>query len=184
MKKIILTAAAVFIFGFANAQNKEMNNNGSQTTMGKWLIEGNTGFGGGTNAHTANTGFGFTSFDGNTTWSIGGEAGYFVIDNLALKAGLGYSSWDDSFGDSSAFSYKLGAKYYINNMIPIQLDFTGASWKDANENPLWLGAQAGYAVFLSDTVSIEPGLRYNHSLNEDYTDEGVFEIRVGFALHF
>jgi hypothetical protein len=185
MRKVILTAAALFAFGFANAQDKKMNSSGGgQTTSGKWLIEANTGFGGGTAAHSANTGFGFTSSDGDTAWSIGGEAGYFVMDDLAIKGGLGYSSWDTSSGDSNAFSYKLGAKYYISSMIPVQLDLTGASWKDAPENPLWLGIQAGYAIFLGDNVSIEPGLRYNHSLNDDFTDDGVFEVRVGFALHF
>lgn len=184
MRKIILTGAALFAIGLANAQDKKMDNGGGQTSEGKWLIEANTGFGGGTDAHAANTGFGFVSSDGDTAWSVGGEAGYFVMDDLAIKGGLGYSSWDTSLGDDSAFSYKLGAKYYIESMIPVQLDLTGASWKDANENPLWLGFQAGYAIFLGDNVSVEPGLRYNHSLNEDYTDEGLFEIRVGFALHF
>jgi hypothetical protein len=183
MKKIILSTVVLFAFGFANAQDKKMNS-GGQTSSGKWLIEANTGFGGGTGAHSANTDFGFTSFDGDTAWSAGGEIGYFVMDDLALKGGLGYSSWEDSFGDNSAFSYKFGAKYYIGSMIPVQLDLTGATWEHGIENPLWLGIQGGYAIFLGDNVSIEPGLRYNHSLNEDFTDEGVFEVRVGFALHF
>ena len=69
-------------------------------------------------------------------------------------------------------------------MIPVTLDLTGASIEDAEENPMWLGIGAGYAWFLGNNVSIEPGLRYNHSLNEDFTDEGVFQFNVGFALHF
>ncbi len=188
MKKVTLLLVAVFTFGYANAQDKKMDNNGGQTSQGKWLIEANTGFGGGTLAHSANTGFGFSTSDGITDWSVGAEAGYFVIDDFAIKAGLGYSSLESlgSLFDEKleVFSYKFGAKYYIESMIPVQLDLTGASWQDADENPLWLGIQAGYAIFLGDNVSIEPGLRYNHSLNEDVTDEGVFEIRVGFALHF
>ncbi|UFH35581.1 hypothetical protein [Flavobacterium acetivorans] len=182
MKKITLTAVALFIFGLVTAQDKKMHNNGGQTSEGKWLIEANTGFGGGTAAHSANTGFGFTTTDGNTEWSIGAEAGYFVINDLAIKAGLGYSSVLD--GDVTSFTYKVGAKYYISSMIPVQVDLTGASWKDAGENPLWLGIQGGYAIFLGDNVSIEPGLRYNVSLNEDFYDKGIFEVRVGFALHF
>jgi len=82
------------------------------------------------------------------------------------------------------FSYRLGAKYYAMGMIPVTLDLTGASIKDAEENPMWLGIGAGYAWFLGENVSIEPGLRYNHSLNENYTDKGVFQFNVGFALHF
>lgn len=178
MKKLfLLTAIAVFGFSSVNAQD---GGNGSALSKGSILIEANTGFGGGTFAHSANTGFGLVSFDGTTTWAIGAEGGYFVADDLAVKLGLGYTDLDGV----SSFSYKIGAKYYALSIIPVQLDLTGASWKDADENPLWLGIQGGYAWFVADNISIEPGLRYNLSLNEDFTDEGVFEFRIGFALHF
>ncbi|WP_317221708.1 hypothetical protein [Aestuariivivens marinum] len=159
------------------------SDNGSSTSKGKWLIEANTGFGGGPmglTGHSANTGFGLSSIDGETVWSLGAEAGYFVVNDLAIKVGLGYS---DLAGET-IFSYKLGAKYYLSGVIPFQLDITGASWEDIEENPLWLGIQGGYAWFIVENVSIEPGLRYNVSLNEDFTDEGIFEFRIGFALHF
>ncbi|WP_396186993.1 hypothetical protein [Flavobacterium sp.] len=175
MKKIILTAMAVFAFSFANAQDKKDDNAGGQTSKGKWLIEANTG-----NAMLGTTGFYLSSFDGDTAYNLGLDGGYFIMDDLAIKAGLGYG--DDSM--TSTFSYRLGAKYYIKNMIPVTLDLTGASIEDASENPLWLGIGAGYAIFLGDNVSIEPGLRYNHSLNENFTDKGVFQFNVGFALHF
>lgn len=179
MKNLILTFfIAIFTVISLTAQNETQDN---QTAKGKWLIEANTGFGGAEFGHTANTGFGLYSFDDMTIWSIGAEGGYFMMDDLALKVGLGYTDYD---GESNSFSYKLGLKYYISSMIPVQVDLTGSSWKDADENPMWLGMQAGYAIFLNDNVSIEPGLRYNLSLNEDFTDEGIFEFRVGFALHF
>ena len=177
MKKTIFMIAVAIGFTFTcNAQD------GTQTDKGSWLIEANTGFGGEDTgfAHTANTGFGLTSIGDLTLWSIGAEGGYFIADNLAAKIGLGYADIDGT----SIFSYKLGAKYYIINTIPVQLDITGASYQDIPENPLWLGIQGGYAIFIGDMVSIEPGLRYNLSLNEDFTDEGIFEFRVGFALHF
>ena len=177
MKKTIFMIAVAIGFTFTcNAQD------GTQTDKGSWLIEANTGFGGGDTgfAHTANTGFGLTSIGDLTLWSIGAEGGYFIADNLAAQIGLGYADIDGT----SIFSYKLSAKYYIINTIPVQLDITGASYQDIPENPLWLGIQGGYAIFIGDMVSIEPGLRYNLSLNEDFTDEGIFEFRVGFALHF
>lgn len=180
MKKLFL-AAVIAAFGFtANAQE----DNGNALSKGSWLIEANTGFGGGATgaAHRSTTSFGLTSVDGTTVWSIGGEAGYFVMDDLAVKLGLGYNDFDGA----SSFSYKLGAKYYIASQFPVQLDITGASGDDVfgDESPLWLGLQGGYAWFVADNISIEPGLRYNLSLNEDYTDEGVFELNIGFALHF
>ena len=179
--KTMLTIVVIFtMIAFSNlatAQGEE----GGQTAKGKWLIEANTGFGGNTAAHTANTGFGLASTDGSTIWAIGAEGGHFVADDLAIKVGIGYSDFD---GDFSVVSYKFGAKYYAASNVPIQFDITGASWKDADENPLWFGVQAAYAVFLGENVSAEPGFRYNVSLNEDFTDQGLFELRFGFALHF
>ncbi|MHC0442286.1 hypothetical protein [Flavobacterium sp. 3-210] len=170
MKKLILAAIAVMAFGFANAQE--------QTAKGKWLIEANTGFGGNTNV--GNTGFQLKSEDGETSWSVGAEGGYFVADNLAVKAGLGYNDLGHSV---NAISYKVGAKYYLLNKFPLEASYTGASVKDANENPSYLGLQGGYAWFIGNNVSIEPGLRYNISMNEDYGKD-VFQFNVGFALHF
>lgn len=68
--------------------------------------------------------------------------------------------------------------------IPLTLDYTGASIKDYEENPSWLGLGAGYAIFLGENVSIEPGLRYNLTMNEDFSDENIFQFNIGFALHF
>ena len=176
MKKLTFLLGAVCCLVFTtHAQD------GSQTSQGSWLIEANTGFGGdGIAARSANTSFGLFTSGGTTIWSIGAEGGYFIADDLALKAGLGYSDFDGT----TIFSYKLGAKYYVISAIPIQVDVTGASIQDSTENPLWLGLQGGYAIFLTDHISIEPGLRYNLSLNEDFSDDGIFEFRIGFALFF
>ena len=175
MKKLLLTAVAVLGLSTMNAQDDST----SQTSKGKWLIEANTG-----NAMLGNTGFYLSTSDGVTSYNIGLDGGYFIMDDLALKAGLGYGGVSTDVGDTSTFSYRLGGKYYINSMIPVTLDLTGASIKDVQENPMWLGIGAGYAWFVGNSVSIDPGLRYNHSLNEDFTDEGVFQFNVGFALYF
>lgn len=180
MKKIILTVAAVFVLSFANAQDKK-DSNGGQTSKGKWLIEANTG-----NAMLGNTGFYFASSDGESAYNLGLDGGYFIMDDLAIKAGLGYGG--DSASSTSAFSYRLGAKYYVKSMIPVTVDLTGASGdaveNAAGETPMWLGIGAGYAWFVSNNISIEPGLRYNLSLNDKFTDKGILQFNIGFALHF
>lgn len=178
MKKVLLSALAIVVFGFTNAQEEKAE--GSQTSKGKWLIEANTG-----NALLGNTSFYYTSTDAYNGYNLGLDGGYFIMDDLALKGGFGYGRTKFDGADAiSTISYRLGAKYYVKSMIPVTLDVTGASVKDALENPLWLGIGAGYAWFLGDNVSVEPGLRYNHSLNEDYTDKGAFQLNIGFALHF
>ena len=181
MKNLILVTFAVFAFTSANAQD---DGSVKQTSEGKWLIEANTG-----NAVLGTTGIYFSTTDGSSSYNIGLDGGYFIIDDFAIKAGLGYGGFSPDEGDAvSSFSYRLGAKYYIMGNIPVTLDATGASGdgaeNSAGETPLWLGVGAGYAWFVSDNVSIEPGLRYNLSLNEDFTNEGVFQVNIGFALHF
>jgi hypothetical protein len=184
MKKIILTVAAVFALTFANAQDKKEKESGNQTSKGKWLIEANTGFGAITGA---NTSFGYSSQGDVKAMSLGAEGGYFIMDDLAIKLGIGYNSFDNGVVDGSGFAYKIGAKYYIMGNIPVQLDYTGASgdaYEVGDETPSYLGLQAGYAIFLGENVSIEPGLRYNSSLNDKYTEDAQIQLCVGFALHF
>lgn len=173
MKKLLLTAMLV-AFGFTvSAQD-------GQTDEGKILIEANTAFGGG---HIANTGFTLNSLsvgdNSVTSWGLGLEGGYFIMDDLAIKAGLGYAD-SGVEGADGLFSYKVGAKYYLMSQIPVQLDLSGNTPEGAS--PMWLGLQAGYAVFLGENVSLEPGLRYNYGIG-DAEDVNVFQFNVGFAIH-
>ncbi|WP_228027876.1 hypothetical protein [Costertonia aggregata] len=96
MKKITITLFALLVSICMKAQ----------TEQGTFLIEANTGFGG-VASHTANTSFSLVSVDGETTFTVGAEGGYFVADDLAVKVGLGYAD------NNEAFSYKAGLKYYI-----------------------------------------------------------------------
>lgn len=170
MKKLFFTAAVVLGLGFANAQD---GNSSSALSKGSFVIEANTG-----SWATGNTSFSLASVDGETAWAVGAEGGYFVMDNLAVKAGLGYG--DDSNSDG-IFTYKVGAKYYIIGQIPVGADFTGTSFDGDNAN--WVGVQGGYAWFVAPNVSIEPTVRYNISLDEDKA-ESVFQGLIGFAFHF
>ncbi|MEY4963344.1 MAG: hypothetical protein RLZZ323_663 [Bacteroidota bacterium] len=181
MKTTSVTLLTILIFSFTNAQDSKQVKNNGQTAEEKWLIEVNTAFG---TPIGAATGINYASQNGDSVYNFGAEAGYFFIDNLALKVGLGYGGVKTDFIDTTIFSYKIGAKYYIVHQFPIQVDFSGASIKDASENPSYLGMQAGYAWFLGDNVSIEPGVRYNLSLNQNYAKADTFQLNIGFALHF
>lgn len=174
MKKIILSVVLVFAFGLVNAQDKKVSSNGGQTAEGKWLIEANTG-----SWATGNTSFSLLSVDGgNTAWSVGLEGGYFVVKDLAIKAGLGYS---DDGGGYNPFSYKIGVKYYIVSQFPVGVDFTGTSSDGTSAN--WIGIQGGYALFIGENVSIEPAIRYNATLDNNKADNA-FQGLIGFVLHF
>lgn len=169
MKKVVFVLFAVIgLSAFAQDANSS-----SALSKGSWIIEANTG-----TLTTGSTAFSLASTDGFTVYSVGMEGGYFLSDNLALKAGLGYVGGDDMDGQ---FNYKIGAKYYIIGQIPVGIDFTGTSIDGDGAN--WLGVQGGYAWFVANNVSIEPTLRYNVTLDE-MKAQSAFQGLIGFVFHF
>jgi hypothetical protein len=187
MKRIIFPFFVIFAMALSNAQEKAVQN---QISKGTTVIEFNTGLNGlgEFSIMQGSTAFQFSSFEDVSIYNFGFDGGHFIQDGLALKFGLGYGgySFKDDYEDydTNSFSYRLGVKYYVGDTFPFQIDLTGASLKDMDENPLWLGLQGGYAFFLGSQVSIEPGLRYSLSLNEDFTDEGVFQLNIGLSVCF
>lgn len=171
MKKLLLLVAIATIT-FTSAQTDE----------GSLFLEVNTAFGA---ASGSNTGFSLRSDkvgdETFTRYNLGVEGGYFIMDGLAIKAGFGFGD-TGAEGDSSVFSYKIGAKYYLMEKFPLQLNYNGASYAGLDENPSYVGLQGGYAWFLNDNVSIEPGLAYNLSMNGDFY-ENVLQFNIGFAVH-
>ncbi len=181
MKKITISSLAIIIAITSFSQEA--------TKQGNILFEvGTTAFGENLIKHGASTGFNILSTDGSTLFSIGAEGGYFIQDNTALKFGLGYTDLDFT----KFLTYKFGFKHYAGGNVPVQLDVTGATNEDQNSgfgsvdvpDPLWLGLQVGYAAFLADNISFEPTFRYNASLNKDYTDENIIEVRFNFVIFF
>ncbi|TDI78921.1 MAG: hypothetical protein E2O83_05640 [Bacteroidetes bacterium] len=178
MKKLLIFAAFVLFVMTTNFAQDETS--GNPTDQGVIVIEINTGFG---ESSTSNTGFALRSRDGTTAWAIGGEAGYFILDDLALKGGLGYGD-SGGGGSSGMFNWKFGGKYYIAKMFPVAVDVNGSSGNGFS--PLWVGLQAGYAWFVADNVSVEPGLRYGIGLNDDAGDGdfNIFSANIGFNIFF
>ena len=167
MKKFVfLFALLLCVYGYS-----QDDNDNDPTAKGAWVIEVNTG-----SWTTGSTAFSLTSVDGTTIWSIGAEAGYFVTDDLAIKAGIGYADADVIDG---TFTYKIGAKYYLSGVFPLGVDFTGISVEDMDAN--WIGVQGGYALFITDHIAIEPTVRYNITLDEMKADSA-FQGLIGFSI--
>jgi len=179
MKKIYLSLALALGFGATQAQETH-----PAIQKGKIMVETNfTPFG------TGNSGFSFSKTDAAKVWQVGASAGYFVMDKLAFKAGIGYTKTelDLDFGggtsasiDSDAFAYQFGAKYYIINCIPVQVDFNGT--KQGNITANSIGGQLGYAWFIKDNMALEPAVKYNLGVNDN--SGNVFSAGLGFSIHF
>src|SRR5690606_34507940 len=105
MKKLILSAAAVFAFGFANAQDVE---------------GGSKGFAKGDVFLTGAFGYGSTETGDNkeNNFTVAPSAALMLTENIALGAELTYASQKAENGlgdtaDNSMFAFGVFGRYYF-----------------------------------------------------------------------
>ena len=132
-----------------------------------------------------------------TTWTLGSEkykysdtvielnatGSYFVIDNLAITVGLGYTmnnqTWecndeacgDDMLGDEytepvDPFGYMIGTAYYQGNSYA-HTSFNDPSSEDENDSYLAFGA--GYMLEIASGIYIDTKVEYRYSLSDTYS---------------
>ena len=179
MKKIILSVAAVFAFGFANAQEevKETKNGG--------FAKGDVFISGAFSIDSDKTG------DAKETmFEIAPKAGFFVTENIAIGAKVGYKSEkaENAAGvetmDESTLSLGAFGRYYITpaNQFSVfgQLGFDYSSVEDnlavadSKTNEIGLGLGLGLSYFVSNNFAIEAtwgGL--NYTTNDNGGADGV-----------
>ncbi|WP_395043782.1 outer membrane beta-barrel protein [Flavobacterium sp.] len=166
MKKIILTVAAVFAFGFANAQDKK-EDSGAGFSNGDAYISGSFGI---NSTNDKNTDIKTNGFD------ISPTVGYFFTDNIALGARIGFSSdKTDNSGtttsDDSTLSAGLFGRYYFTPASQFSVftelgaDYVTAKDKISNvkANGFGVNVSLGLNYFVSDNFAIEAtyaGLNY------------------------
>jgi len=171
MKKIILFATFVVV-AFATQ---------AQTEKSTWLLGGAAGFG-----STGKDDYKTTSF------SITPKAGYFAMDNLAIGAGLGFSSFKVGDDDATtSLSFGPFVRYYFVNLGEnaklfgnANVDFGSQKESGTSIGTTQWGIAAGPAIFLNKNTALEMTLGYSSfKLNGD--DEGInsFGVAIGFQIH-
>jgi opacity protein-like surface antigen len=158
MKKVILTVAAVFAFGFANAQDKK-ENSGEGFSNGDVFVSGSFGFGSEKTGDEKISGF-----------NIAPKVGFFVADNIAIGGKLGYASTTRTDAPSPDFKtneFTVGAfgRYYAtpSSQFSIfgELGFDYVSGKQeqgANElkrDGFDIAVGPGVSYFLSSNFAME-----------------------------
>lgn len=157
MKKLLLTAALVAVFGFAaNAQTEQGG-----------ILAG------------ASSNLGFASQDNGggsiSVFNLDVKGGYFLMDGLAAGLNIEYVSIDGT----SASSIGVFGRYFITDAIFAEAGYNALSDSRGGIIPL----SAGYAAFLNDNVAVEPSLTYE--LGTGNSDEySSFGLNVGFTLYF
>jgi len=191
MKKILILLIGVAMSSVAYAQ----------FTKGTIMAGGSLGASFNTNKTEA----------GNTTTTTGTtntvnffpQAGYFVIDNLAVGAGINLSSSTTKFNGTnnkttiSSASFAPFARYYYQKFYG-QFSFNVGSGNNKNTNGNvttdnkfstsgWSLA-AGYAYLLNEHVAVEPQIGYGSASQKAKVsgnkniDSGLF-IRIGLQIY-
>ena len=159
MKKIIFTVAAIFAFGFANAQDKKESNEGF--AKGNVFLTGGFGFG------SEKTGDNKTS-----TFNFSPAAAFFVTQNIAVGVRLDVSSSTEvqpSQADIkvNGFGGEVFGRYYFTPASKfsvfgeLAVGFGGEKTTQGNNEfkskTFGVNAGAGIAYHLSNHWSIEAG---------------------------
>jgi outer membrane protein len=173
MKKIILTAAAVFAFGFANAQDKKAASFGY--AKGDIVLGGNIK----TNSTTSENG-GVSSKTSSS--EIGPDLAYFISDKVALELGVTLGNTKTAEGvKRSTSNISVGARYYFWNLGErfktytnfglnfVSDDNMGVVGVGDKTSTLGVGAGIGMNYFLTSKVAINFGLGKIISYNSSTT---------------
>lgn len=168
MKKILLTSilsAGLFV---ANAQ----------TEKGDWMVGG---------------GFRLNTSDKNTLIELNPNGGLFIINNLAFGGNFAFSYRKVEDDKITAFGIGPFLRYYFTNanvrpILHAHLNFISEKRKLANLGSntntglnYFLGG--GAAIFISDQVSIDGLLGYDHSKFKDFDGSGGFAMTIGFQVY-
>ena len=166
MKKVLLSAVALLAFGFANAQEEEKGNGG--------FAKGDVFVSGAVTLGSAKTG----DFKANA-FEIAPKVGYFVTENIAVGASVGFQSlkWDNGAADATNSGLGLGAfgRYYFTPankfslFAELGIDYTSFDEEfDAEDGTVYggsfeskevgFGLGAGMNYFVSSNFSIEAGV--------------------------
>jgi len=164
MKRIVTILALAMISSAAFAQFNQ----------GRYLVGGGLSLSATT--EKVDNGTTTTTQGKNTSFTLSPNAGYFIIDNLAVGAGLDMSiSSFKADGSSNKHSttqttFNPFVRYYLDPGIFFQgrVGFGGATDKDTSGstttttkfNVFTWDIGAGYAYFLNDYVAIEPLIKY------------------------
>lgn len=162
MKKIILTVAAVFAFGFANAQDKKESSEGF--SKGDVFVTG---------AFSINSTNNKNNDTKDNSFEIAPQVNYFLTENISLGAKISFSSDKQSVAgtdtqDDSTVAFGLAGRYYFTPASKFsvfgQLAAEYATVTDNLSTPEFkvngfgAGLGLGLNYFVSSNFSIETGL--------------------------
>lgn len=143
----------------------------AQFEKGKWI------------ANPSITGMDLSYDTGVDKMSFGFEAkgGAFLLDNVALLVHAG-AGWNTGGSDVDVYTLGVGSRYYFSKVgiyLGADVNVDRWAWDNTDDTKFSLGLEAGYAFFLTRSVTIEPAAYWNVN-----GDRAKFGLKVGFGLYF
>ena len=141
----------------------------AQFEKGKWII------------NPSLTGLALTHDTKGNETSFGFEAkgGAFLLDNVALLINAG-AAWNQD--DIDIYTLGVGGRYYfLKTGIYLGANVNLNRWdaKGWDDTKFSFGMEAGYAFFITRTVTLEPAAYWNF-----YNGGSRFGLKVGFGIYF
>ena len=157
MKKLLLSALAVCAFTFSNAQETETTTETAGFTKGDMMISGSVGFG-----------VSSTGDSKGSSFEIAPKFGFFVSDNIAVGAKIGFESMKADNGtidtqDDQNLTLGAFGRYYMTPaskfsvFAELGLDYTNVDNKLADAKSSMVSAMVGPGIsyFVSDAFALE-----------------------------
>jgi len=119
---------------------------------GRILVE--TGYSLTTTFLGGSTGASVLLVDGESVTTLGINGGYFISEDFAIKGRVGLINSGESI-----FSFSVGAKYYINGNIPVELNgglFSLPDFFSGRESIFQANGIIGYGIKLAPNINLEP----------------------------
>ena len=119
---------------------------------GRILIE--TGYSFSSTFLGGSTGASVLLIDGDNVTTLSVNGGYFISDDFAIKGRLGLINSGDAI-----YNFSVGAKYYINGKIPVELNgglISLPTFFSGRESLFQANGIIGYGVALAPNINIEP----------------------------
>lgn len=117
------------------------------------------------------------------------KGGNFIAENLAFLVGVGFQIDKQDHYKDHRLNLSTGLRYYLFSHVIIgaELGYQKA-WireyggeKTRKPDYFTFGAELGYAIFLTQNVSLEPGVYWNHSFTDKLNEYG---LKLGFGIYF
>lgn len=141
----------------------------AQFEKGKWIV----------NPSITGLNLSHSTVTGKTSFGLEAKGGNFLMNNFALMVNAG-AQWNG--GGTDVYTLGVGARYYFSKIGiygGANVGLNRLNWDGGDYTRAYFGLEAGYAFFLSHTVTLEPAVYWN--VNKDGSD---FGLKLGFGFYF